>query len=228
MGFIPPQGEPDLQKVRGYLVNSGMQTKNPALFQAIDVLVQWLQNFQARVLAAITGSSSGKIAVIKHGEFYIDNTTIKTLPTVGYQIIPDFGLGSRIKIVGATVRAHIEDAYSNIDATYAELKLVTASFGVPLVTPLVNDSTVSPPIANVTDFFSITGYDLIHDFLIPAVYDYGGGYIRPWYGSPTASGIDAYSGVGVKVLMENGGVDLLGGGANNLLKVTVDWIEEPL
>jgi len=57
MPFIPPGGKPDLAKIRTYLNNSQAKTKDVPLFQAVDILVQWLQLFGVDSISTKADSS---------------------------------------------------------------------------------------------------------------------------------------------------------------------------
>lgn len=67
MPFTPNPSQPDITVARNYLVQSNVKTKDPALFQSIDNLIRWLQNYQQSVQITINSSGadiSGLVAII--------------------------------------------------------------------------------------------------------------------------------------------------------------------
>jgi len=97
MPYQPPRGQPEFSRLRVALLNSGLSATNQPLHQCIDLLIQWLEDYQDISndnTATNTTDISGLAALITQllAATYITSTDQTTLLTNSRQLIAGTGI----------------------------------------------------------------------------------------------------------------------------------------
>jgi len=155
----------------------------------------------------------------------LTNAQIIALPTTPVTVVAAPASGLRVKFLSATVVIDTTaGAYTNINTTLATIQIQTASANW-LSRGLINDSTTSPALTQVSSFLGSTANLLID------LGSYTGiqsttpkGWVIPW-GADTVSG--NYDAQAIQIAMDNNGSGVLtGGNAANTGTVTIYYALE--
>ena len=163
----------------------------------------------------------------------LTDAQIKALPTTPVQILSDPGAGNRNKLLGFSVVIRATSgAYTNIDATYADLHVEIQTGNYAVYPILVKDTPQG--IVQLTNALGAAARTVIDVSPFPLVSVQGAAandqlYVLPnaktYAGSPPADWDDST----LSIKMDNNGSgDLTGGNAANTLKVTVYYTVEAL
>lgn len=172
-----------------------------------------------------TGVSDG--AAIRMVTVILTDAQIKALPTTPIELVAAPGANMKVKPIGLTLRSNTTaGAYTNIDASYADLHLDInghyASYGP------VDDSTSTPVLTGVSNILGAAG-SVVYDGVVPSLSATSVAgtslYVQP----------DAFPGPAtvlnqpLDLKMENNGSgNLTGGNAANTLKVVLYYVIEDL
>ena len=152
---------------------------------------------------------------------------IKALPTTAIDLIPAPGANYRIKPLALTcVGTFASAGYTNINATYASMQLQTGG-GLWVSVAVSNDSSVSPVLTALTDFFAI-GAGRIMDVPIPFMYtNVDSTFTFQGYVQPNLNTLSSVENSKLQLAVDNNGSgDFTGGNVNNRLRVTVYYTIE--
>lgn len=162
------------------------------------------------------------------------DATIKALPTTGVEMVAAIGSGYRIKPIALSfILDASAGAYTNINATYADLAVYYSTSGKWLALPLINDNSLTTALAHVTGFFN-NAQTRVLDVQFPYLDAIGNGattgargYLDYIGNAGMASIANAdNNGVTFKV-NNNGSGNFTGGNAANTLKWIFYYSVEP-
>lgn len=218
----------------GSVTTSGLTMSTNRLLGRTSAGTGAIQEISAGTGLSLSGgvlAATGTSSVVQVATVTLTNAQILALPTSGVAIGPSPGTGNRIRIFGVSFSLQASaGAYTNIDATYAEMGVAAGSKNVAYGP--VNDSSADPAFALLTDFLGAASdhsYDVQYPTL--ATWNYGGAYgASSGYGlsngfMPRAS----INGTQATVYIDNNGSgDFTGGNAANTLVVTMYYRIEAL
>jgi hypothetical protein len=149
----------------------------------------------------------------------LTDAQIKALPTTAIQIVAAPALNTRVKLIGVTYHAWFENgAYTNVNATSAELYLQTSSL-VRLGGYLANDGGVS--LTSLTTVLAAASVLTVDGG--PYLSNPAGTYVQPLLTGATGS----VDGKAVQLFATNNGAgNFTGGHASNLLTVVAYYALE--
>lgn len=205
------------------------KSNNP-LYQSIRTLIDSVISLENIVKELITNESTilekglTKLEIFKK-TVLIRHPQILTLPTAPVDILPAFGEGYIIKLVGASSIANIVAPYGNINLTYAALTLSYESLaGWWAAQPgAVNDSGAVPPLTLLGDILGNIVKRRI-DWIVPTMLS-NTGWILPFNFD-----VDTYYNNKKLVLAvdNNGSSDFDAGHVDNWIKTTVYFTIDPI
>lgn len=167
----------------------------------------------------------GTSAGVQRTVVTLTDAQIKALPTTGVTIVGAPSSGYRNKLLGVTLRANTTaGAYTNIDATYGDLGLLSNNYWASL--HLITDSTTSPALSQVSGFLGVAS-NRIAD-LLPGYLEQPATTPNGWVVTPHVASADVDADALVLKADNNGAGNYTGGNAANTLKVTAYHATEAL
>jgi hypothetical protein len=175
-------------------------------------------------------SPSTIINVMTTATVTLTNAQIKALPTTAITLVDAPSSGLWIKPFGATMRlTSTAGAYTNMNTTYSTVA-IQSSAGAWLVDPLVNDSTTSPTLTQVSGVFG-NAHNVLVPFRVPFGTPQGGnnGYLVTDTHDYSGNLVTGVNGLAVVLAIDNNGSgDLTGGNAANSMTIVVYYSLESL
>jgi hypothetical protein len=180
-----------------------------------------------------TGVSSGFTSLLT-ATVTLTDAQIKALPTTMITLVAAPGAGSWNKIIGITsILRTGAGAYTNINAADAWVAITNGS-GAWLATAIVNDNTLSTPLAQLSGFLGAADEKVI-PMVAPIVTPIDAGSTdgdEEYLVVTSAAGSQSPTALGNTALMlegwNNGAGDFTGGNAGNTWKFIIYYIVEAL
>ncbi len=186
-------------------------------------------SFVTGVLPVANGGTgvASALYVLRSASVQLTNAQIKALPTTPITLVAAPGAGFRVKPISVTLQLSATvAAYTNINATSCAVSIsMTDNTGAWVTTPLINDSTTTPDLVDVTTVFGN-----IHTLCVDLIVPYANLSGDQWI--PTPADNHSFSDLNNKALViaadNNGSGDFGGGNAAQFLNVLVGYAIEAI
>lgn len=154
----------------------------------------------------------------------LTDSEIKALPTTGIDVVPAPGSGFRVKPLGVSLQINNSGGdYTNINATYAALYIMSSPGNHHLATPLWEDPAYG--LSQITDLLAGSNGRKYADLAVPFVLTHDGAtfadgtYIST---QPTTAGTSEVDNDAIAIVGDNNGSgNWTGGNGANVLRVSI-------
>lgn len=176
----------------------------------------------------VPASDAAIVGWVRRKSVTLTNAQVKALPTTAIAVLSAPGSGYWYNVLAVSYSANFAAAaYTNINTTYADLRVQYTGTNDFVGGYVVNDSAASPVLDHITNLFGNALAGLVPGVPYSEGFSLAGADPEYVVKSPTLWSV--VNNVGLEVKMDNNGSGALtGGDAANTLKVTVYYIVEPL
>ena len=178
--------------------------------------------------SVVINASNNLDAIVRKTTTVLTNAEVLALPTTAKQLLAAPGAGFWYRILAITyVGECTAGAYTNIDATYADIRLDYSGGRTYIAGYVVDDSTATPVVTDLTGLLGTAGQQMVPSqmYLEDTLAGATGGYVH-------FNGATAVADIENRALMlageNNGSGNWTGGNAANSLTVTVYYAKEAI